>query len=242
MNNVLKKDIKVPFSLCDNTSRLNIVGIFNTVMDLATEHGDELGLGMKPLADKGLFWVASKTKLKIHRRPELLTTIEAKTWPEKPNRIRCNRYYALSQNGEMVVEGKTEWVMLEIGSGRPAKIDGAYPLDMEHCTDVVCDTPFCRVGTNFEGCEKLGEYTICSADIDVSQHMNNVAYVRAVLSAFSCREIEEMNITEIDVAYRAQCYEGEKLTFFVRKEENCRDIGIVKEDGSTACVMRFVCA
>ena len=239
MKNIFNKSIKIPLSQCDNTSRLNITGVFNIIMDLATEHGDELGLGMQALAEKGLFWVASKTKIKIHNRPKFFTTIDATTWPEKPNRIRCNRYYSIKDADQLIIEGKTEWVMLEIDSGRPAKIDGAYPVDMEHCTDVVCEAPFCRLSTNFENCEKLGEYTVCSTDIDVSQHMNNVAYIRAVLGCFSCKELDEMNITEIDVAYRVQCFEGEKLTFLIKKEESCCEIGIIKEDSSTACVIRL---
>jgi len=70
--------------------------------------------------------------------------------------------------------------------------------------------------------------------------MNNVAYIRAVLGCFSTNEIDAMNICEIDVSYRLQCYEGEKLSFRIKHEENCREIGIIKEDGTTACVMRFV--
>lgn len=241
MKNRLEKQIKVPISQCDNKSRLNITGIFNIFMDLATEHGDEIGLGMAPLAEKGLFWVASKTKIKIHQTPEMLRTVNAATWPEKPSRIRCNRYYYIKDSENMLVEGKTEWIMVDAANGRPSKIEGLYPEGFEHCTDIVCDEPFSRLGTHFEGCEKLAEYTVCSTDIDVSQHMNNVAYIRAVLGAFSTREIEQMNIREIEVAYRTQCFEGEKLTFLIKKEDNCREVGIIKEDGSTACVVRFVC-
>ena len=72
--------------------------------------------------------------------------------------------------------------------------------------------------------------------------MNNVAYIRAVLGVFSTKEIEAMNINEIEVAYRTQCYEGEKLTFLAKNEENCREIGIIKQDGTTACVVRIVCS
>lgn len=241
MRNRLEKQVIVPISWCDNHSQLNITGIFNLFMDLATEHGDEIGLGMDRLAEKGLFWVASKTKIKITQKPQMLKSVTAATWPEKPSRIRCNRYYSITDNVNMLVEGKTEWVMVEIESGRPAKIDSAYPIDMEHCPDVVCETPFCRLSTNFDECEELAGYTVCSTDIDVSQHMNNVAYIRAVLGCFSTKEIDDMNICEIDVSYRLQCYEGEKLSFRIRREENCCDIGIIKEDGTTACVMRFVC-
>ena len=241
MRNKLEKQIIIPISQCDSHSRLNITGIFNIFMDLATEHGAEIGVGMDKLAQKGLFWVASKTKVKVNRMPEMLSTVSAATWPETPNRIRCNRYYYIKNDDDMLVEGKTEWIMVDMASGRPAKIDGVYPDGFEHCTDIVCDQPFSRLGTHFEDCEKLAEYTVCSTDIDVSQHMNNVAYIRAVLGAFSVKEIDEMNIQEIEVAYKLQCYEGEKLTLLVKDEENIRDIGIIKQDGTTACIVRFVC-
>ncbi|MBQ7816430.1 MAG: hypothetical protein IJ339_03610, partial [Oscillospiraceae bacterium] len=172
--------------------------------------------------------------------PSMLKEVTISTWPEKPSRIRCNRYYSIKFDEKLLIEGKTEWVMVEMESGRPAKIEGAYPVEMEHCTDIVCAEPFCRLGTNFDDCEEIAQYTVCSADIDVSQHMNNVAYIRAVLGCFSTKEIEDMTINEIDVAYRLQCYEGEKLSFRVKKEENCREIGIIKEDDTTACVVRIV--
>ena len=204
MRNRLEKQVKIPISWCDNTSKLSITGIFNLFMDLATEHGDELGLGMKPLAEKGLFWVASKTKIKITNRPEMLSDTVAATWPEKPARIRCNRYYTLTDNGNMLVEGKTEWVMLDAKSARPAKIEGTYPADMEHCPDIVCTEPFCRLSSDFSEADKLAEYTVCSADIDVSQHMNNVAYIRLVMELFSCKELEELSIKEMEVCYKEQ--------------------------------------
>ena len=241
MNNRLEKQIIIPISQCDNKSQLNITGIFNIFMDLATEHGDEIGVGMDKLAKKGLFWVASKTKIKINSKPAMLDKVYAATWPETPNRIRCNRYYYIKDDNQLMVEGKTEWIMVDAASGRPSKIEGVYPDGFEHCPDVVCDEPFSRLGTHFEECEKLAEYTVCSTDIDVSQHMNNVAYIRAVMGAFSTKEIEQMNIKEIEVAYRAQCYEGEQLSFLIKNEENCREIGIIKQDGTTACVVRIVC-
>ena len=69
--------------------------------------------------------------------------------------------------------------------------------------------------------------------------MNNVAYIRAVLNTFSCKEIEDMNITEFEAVYRSQCFEGEHLTFKKRVTENGMEIGIIKEDGTTASVIRF---
>ena len=242
MQNRLERQIRIPLSTADNTNRIGIVGIFNTFMDLATEHGDMLGVGMDKLADKGLIWVAAKTRIKINERPKMLQPVTVATWPETPSRIRFNRYYTMAAEGRYLVEGKTEWAILDLNSGRPHKLDETYPVHMQHWDEVVCEGSFTRMSTDFEGCDTLGSYTVCSADIDVSQHMNNAAYIRDVLAAFSCAELGKMNITEIEAVYRSQCFEGENLTFKKRITDTGMEIGVIKEDGSTAAIIRLVCS
>ena len=240
MENRLEKQIKIPFSSTDNTGRIGIVGIFNTFMDMATDHGDMLGVGMDKLSAKGLIWVAAKTKIKINERPKMLQPVAVATWPEAPSKIRFNRYYSMSSGDNLLIEGKTEWAILDLNTGRPHRLDETYPVDMQHWPEVVCEGAFSRMSTDFDDCEELGRYTVRSSDIDVSQHMNNTAYIRSVLGAFSAKELEEMNITEIEAVYRVQCFEGENLVFKTRCTENAEEIGVIKEDGKTAAIVRIV--
>lgn len=242
MESRLDKQMRVQLSMCDNTSKMGILGLFYLVMDMATEHGDDIDLGARVLSPKGLFWVASKTKIKINKMPEMLENITVSTWPETPGRIRCNRFYSVKNREEMLVEGKTEWAIVEKETGKPHRLADVYPEGMEYCPEIVCEAPFAKLSTDFESCTDIVQYTVKSTDIDVSCHMNNVAYIRAALSAFTVKEIEEMNISEIEAVYRMQCFEGEKLSLKERREDNTVDIGIIKEDGKTAAVVRFVMA
>ena len=240
MQNRLEKQHRVPLSLCDNTSRMGITGIFNTCMDLATEHGDIIGVGMAELAKKDLIWLAVKTRIRIVERPQILQQITASTWPLPAEKVRCNRCYLIcDKEGRHLVEGKTEWALLNVKTGRPAKAEGIFPADMVYLSDDVCCEPFSRIAADFDGCEEFARHTVASGDIDVSQHMNNVAYVRAVLGGFSTNEIEDMDISEIEISYRLQCFEGEKLTFRRRRAENALEIGVIKEDGKTAAVVKI---
>jgi len=43
--------------------------------------------------------------------------------------------------------------------------------------------------------------------------MNNVNYVRAMLGCFSSEELSEMNISEVELNYISQTYEGDAITF-----------------------------
>lgn len=239
MENKLSKNYTVVVSACDNNAQLSFTGIFNLFMDLATEHASILGVGSDALGEKNCFWVATKTKIRISRRPYMLEKVVASTWPEKPKNIRYNRYYTVCDESGVIVEGKTEWTILDMESGRPKKAADVYPQELEHPEDKVCDVPFERISADFTDCEEIARHTAVSQDIDLSKHMNNVAYIRAVLSAFSTKEIETMGIKEIEVAYRSQCFEGEVLSICKRDAEKALEIGVVKEDGATAAVLKF---
>ena len=105
MENKLIKTMQIPVSLCDNTGALSIPSIFSIFMDLASFHAAELGVGFDKLGPKGLFWLTVKTKIRIYKRPNMLETVNAVTWPQKPNRIRFNRFYSLNSNDEALIEG-----------------------------------------------------------------------------------------------------------------------------------------
>ncbi len=240
MKNILVKEYTVPISACDNKGQISIAGIFDLFMDMATEHGASINLGMDDLAQKGCFWVAAKSRVQFACRPKMLQSVTVSSWPEKPGNIRYNRYYTIASGENVIVKGKTEWTILDIESMRPKKSSEVYPQGLEHLEEVVCPEPFRRIDTDFTDSEELLKYTVTSRDIDVSQHMNNVAYIRAVLSAFTCKEIEEMNISELEIAYRVQCYEGEVLSIRKRMAENGVEIGIVKKDGKTAAVLSLI--
>ena len=66
----------------------------------------------------------------------------------------------------------------------------------------------------FEGVEPYYSYEVRSTDIDVGHHMNNTAYIRALLSSFSNEALRAMDVHDIDVVYRTSCYEGETLDFY----------------------------
>lgn len=241
MYNKLEKPYRIPVSQSDNNLHLSIPGTFAVFMDLASEHGSDIGMGMDDLAKHGLIWLATKTKIRFYEKPRMFSHVTVATWPGEPGRARCDRYYTMKDGDRLIIEAKNEWAMLEPATGRLRRIADAYPGDFVHCTDRVCEYPYYKVSDDFADCEEIGTYTVSSGDIDTSQHMNNVAYVRAVFGVLSCRQLKEMNITEVEASYKVQCYEGEKLTFKQRAHDTGFDIGVIKEDGKTASVVRIIC-
>ena len=237
---ILNTSMKILTSICDHTSHLSIPSIFAIFQDLATEHGTYMHVGSEDLSGKGLFWLAVRTKIHIESRPSLMQEIQLTSWPEKPGRVRCNRYYQIAMKDRILVTGKTEWAVIHLESGRLQRLSEVYPADMNHCTDIALEDPYARIDEDFTGCPLLGTYIVRSTDIDLGQHMNNAAYPRVICGMFSCQQLDDLHIHDAEIAFRSPCFEGEELTIYQRPLETVGiDIGLFHADGRIAATCRL---
>ena len=240
LENQLRKELTVFASHCDSTSRLSVPGAFDLCMDLAGEHAEALGNGIGSMMERGLFWVAVKTKLRFFRRPALLERVTAVTWPEPPGRMRGNRDYVLSAGGETLMAGKTEWTILDTANGGlRSPREGIYGPGMVFCAETCCPEPFHRFRDGFDA-PPFAAYTVRSTDIDMGGHMNNVAYVRMLCGLFSVAEWNAMDPKEVEVHYRAQAHEGDTLLLQKRAaEDGAIELRAAPEDGATVLLARI---
>ena len=211
MEAIYTAEQEVKASMCDDTGRLGIPAMLDLFMDVATTHAIHMGCGWPQMAPRHLFWLTVKTKAIIDARPRMGETFTIRTWPESPDKMRCNRSYEISQAGTILVRSKTEWAVLDTAAGTLVPVTTVYPEGLEFPAGV-CPEPFVRVVDKFDGVEPFATYTVRSTDIDVGHHMNNVAYSRAALGSFSCAELAALNIHEVDCIFRNQCFEGDVLT------------------------------
>ena len=149
MQNKFEKNIKVLPSVCDSCGKMSYASFFALYMDLASEHAPLINLGMDTLSKKGLFWLTCKTRVKFFARPQMLDEITALTWPELPSKIRCNRFYEVSKNSEVLSQGKTEWAIIETNTNRLTKISDVYPENLIHYERSVCEQPFSKMNEDY---------------------------------------------------------------------------------------------
>ncbi len=241
MENKYTKEILIAPSMSDGLGLLSIHSTVALFMDIAMEHAMKLGIGLDYTMAHGLYWITVRTRVHFIRRPHLSDVVVGTTWPEKPSKLRTNRYYTVSDSEGVAIEGKTEWAIINMETGRPQVLDTVFASDFEFSEDVVCKEPFMRINDDFSNCRVLGTFHVGSSDIDMGHHMNNVMYVRELLNLFSTAELEKMNVRELEICYRASCFENENLTAYARPTEDGADFGIVREDGTAAVLLHAKC-
>lgn len=228
-------------SSCDHTGKLGRFDVFKTFMDLANEHATVLGINQAVLVSRNQFWLTVKTRVHFYNRPDMGKMMTAETWPMKPGSLRTDRCYRLTCEDQLVAEGKTEWAVMDFNTGRLANIATVFPTDFEFCQDTVDLEDFPRIVLSEQTDEVRGPYRVSSSDTDMGMHMNNTAYVRALLGLFTTKELDEMDIQDICVIFKASAHEGDMLRMPIVRSGNIIDTGLVFEDGKPAVVARITC-
>ncbi len=235
-----EKNYTVGPSDCDHTSRMGMPAAFEAFMDIASEHAELLNIGVTFMKETGLFWLTAKTRVHIYRSPRMEQNIVIETWPLKPRGIQEIRDYRIrSENGEVLAEGKTQWAMMDTGSGELIRMEKLFPEDFEFVEEKVLDDSFLRVSDDISDCEEIGSYTVRSVDIDLGGHMNNSAYVRALFGAFSTGELDGLKINDCEVSLKKTCYEGDVLRFFKRTKGDDTEVVVKNKNNETAILAVF---
>ena len=238
MEACLTRNLTVLPSGCDREMKLSVPELFAWFMDIATLHAEQLGVGADAMFSRGLFWLTVKTKVRILRRPRMLESVTLSTRPLVPERVKAIREYRLEKDGELLAEGKTEWAVIRTDTGRLCPMAGIFPAEVELAAEPQYPAPFARINPDFSGAEALGSYTVRSTDIDLGGHMNNVAYLRALLGTLSGQELARLPQGELEIVFRTPCFEGETLRVLRRPTETGWELAALKPDGTPAVFVK----
>ena len=177
MENYYQKSLVITPSLSDASGHLSIPSVFSLFMDIASEHAETLNIGFREMSERRLFWLTVKTQICVFHRPRLMDTVSVGTWLDKPGRMRSVRCYEI-----------------------------VYPESLDYSRPSLCPEPFSRIPDAFDGAQPYADYRVRSTDIDIGGHMNNAAYIRALIGSLKNADLQSAPIRKMDVIFRASCY------------------------------------
>lgn len=198
-------------------SRLRPSSILDIFQDVAGRHAIELGCDGPTLLKKNLAWVIVKLRYRVLRPARMYQPVTVSTWPLAPGRIGYQREYRISgENGETLVEGSSEWVLMDISSRRIAAVGNVYPLD-EYCEEKVFSDGFPRL-RSFDAEGNSYNTLPPFSDFDLNGHVNNTKYANYVLDALCLSENEVISSFQLD--YHREVLPGKSLEILHRREGN----------------------
>jgi acyl-CoA thioester hydrolase len=122
-NRVYTRLFTIPRDAIDENGHVNNVAYVQWMQDIAVEHYEAIG-GTHPMRLAGATWVVREHKIEYFLPAFAGEEIEIKTWVENIRRARSLRKYEFvrKSDGRVLVQGETDWVFVDVKTGRPLPI------------------------------------------------------------------------------------------------------------------------
>ena len=124
--NLYAYEFDVPSSAIDANGHVNNVEFVRWMQDAAIAHADARGC-TAATREAGAMWVVRTHQIKYRRPAFTGERVRVVTWLANCRRSCSLRRYRFERvsDGEVLAEGETDWVFLEVASGRPKHVPPA---------------------------------------------------------------------------------------------------------------------
>ena len=200
----------VDIDCIDANKNIFLQQIMKFFEQIADKHSSLLGVNNPVIIEKNnLCWVITKLKIEVDSVPKLYDEIDVKTIIHKPSLIKFDRDFVISKNGAVMVNGYSEWCLLDVDTRKVAKADKiSYPLDG------YSEKPQ-RMYSNFvyENMALLNsyEYTVKFCDLDLNFHLNNTQYAIIVQNLFDPDFWSKKDIKSFEIKFLNESVYNDKI-------------------------------
>lgn len=178
-------DFPVRHYECDANGRVHPATILGYMQEAAFGASAAVGYSASRYAELGLQWFAYETEITFLRPLHYGDTVTINTWVVDFRRVRSQRNYELSVDGQIVARANTDWVMIDTEKMYPATIPddivAAYSQG-----EAVDEAPRRDSFPRFPDAPQSAFLTTRQVewrDIDPAGHVNNAVYVHYVEEA-----------------------------------------------------------
>lgn len=190
--------IKLYNSYFDINHNLSAKAILNIFQDVASFHGEEIGVGFEDLLKKDLYWVISRIKIDIKKMPVPDQTVVVETWPHEKSRVDFDRDLKITdESGEILLTGTSKWCVIDTTRRMLARTDNVN-YNGEIVNEKIYNERFGRIVLPTASPEFAFSYTVRFTDLDHNKHMNNTNYANLVLNATQHKEFKHFEINFIN--------------------------------------------
>ncbi len=201
----------------DFTGRLSLGVLGNHMLNSAGFHSSERGFGISFLQANNYTWVLSRFALELNEMPADGEAFCIETWVENAYRLFTDRNFAvLSQDGQRALGyARSVWAMIDLRTRKPVDLLG---VNNGNIVDYAAPEKSCPI-------EKPGRIKVVAtepartietfySDVDINGHVNSMKYIEHIMDLFSKDFLSAKRIARFEIAYVAESYWGDHLSFF----------------------------
>ncbi len=234
------KSFDISYSRIDRWLDLSLVDAVSMAQEMNTDYFrsiDSDNVTVKTRNDA--LWVLAKTRLHFLKTPTWGEVVKARSHTLKSRGFSTEIETTFTGDGLRFV-ARQELCVIDATKREPRRIETiSYPKDMETEPETVA-MRFFRLKEEFNEDSLVYTDHFRLTDIDFSNHVNNVAYVRYIANALPKEFYERNSIVDFEIQYRHECREGHELRVYCKDTDAVTKDFRITSDGDVAVDARIV--
>ena len=223
---------------CDFSGKLTMGVLGNHLLNCAGFHAADRGFGIATLNENHYTWVLSRLAVEMEDMPAEYEAFSVETWVENVYRLFTDRNFSiLDREGKPLGYARSVWAMISLETRKPADL---LSLHGGSITDYVTqkECPIAKPG-RIKVTEQtpLAEHATKYSDIDINGHVNSIKYIEHILDLFPLSFYREHRIRRFEMAYVAESYYGDTLSFY-REQVGDNEYDVEVRKNGTDVVVR----
>lgn len=179
---IFKENFKIQLKDIGKDNYLKNIGILDILENIGTHHSDIVGYGPNNIQEKCVSWVLLDWKIQVLNRPKYGQNLNVNTWARTINgeikRTHTYRDFEIyNEQNELCVIGTSKWVLVDINTGRIARINDGVTKKYELEDKSVFNNGELGKINIPETFSSEFEYKVARRDIDLNGHMHNLYYL-----------------------------------------------------------------
>lgn len=228
-----------PFHV-DFTGRIFMGILGNHLLNAAGNHSQKRGWGIGALNENHYTWVLSRLSIEMEELPRQYEHAEVKTWVESVMKLFTNRNFAiLRPDGTAYGYARSVWAMIDMDTRKPCDLLSLYDGDILNYV-VEPEENICPIAGHgrfrFKDSQLVRTIDTYYSDVDINGHINSIKYIEHILDLFPREKFEKHSIRRFEIAYKAESYMGDRLSFYIQPvDENETDVEVLKNESEVVC-------
>lgn len=184
--------------------KVSLFAILKILENTGNRHSDAVGDSVFVGRENTQAWILTDWQLEISSYPSYTDKIKAQTWSQLlKSPVVATRDFILYKNDEVCVKGTTKWVLYDIATKHPCKIEQSL-LNKYQPEDkaVFADQRLVKIAepASFEVEKKIA---IRRSDVDFNGHIHNLLYLDYALETIPFDVYEKHNFSHLRISYKS---------------------------------------
>lgn len=231
-------DFIVTAADCNAQRELSISTLATYIIDTATGHANELGVGFDHMISLGISWVLSRVSVELTEPTRVGRRYRLRTWVASLNRLFSERNFALIDldADKPVGYARTIWMAINMETRSPGDLSSLQPL-----SGAIIDLP-CPIAPQGkivmpEIGDEVHEYTFAVSDIDVNRHVTTRRYCDLITDCWPLDMYERNHVKRFDIAFKHEAHYGETARYGAVAEAEEGVYAARIDSGDTLCTL-----